>query len=120
MTWRDLIRNVTLFPPFTLRIEKFTSRMIDVTGRNFFSSLVHSRYIKFMEHYAIVMWNSPVLAGVEIPCLLPSLYYIQTFNLLPLNVPLLKFFLTSRPTDRTIFGAYEQIVSPSIGHTVRK
>jgi hypothetical protein len=57
-------------------MEKFKSGMIDVPGCKFFSP-VRSRYVKFMEHYAIVMQHSPLLAGIPRLNLLPSLYYIR-------------------------------------------
>jgi hypothetical protein len=57
-------------------MEKFKSGMIDVPSCKFFSR-VRSRCVKFMEHYAIVMQHSPVLAGITRFYLLPSLYYIR-------------------------------------------
>lgn len=68
----DSIRNVTIFLP-SRRMEEFTSGMIDVAGRNV-SSPVHSRLIKFMQHYAVVMCLGPVLVGIPIPCRLPTSY----------------------------------------------
>lgn len=97
MTWRF---DSQCYPFFSspLTMEKFTSGMIDVTGRNFFSP-VHSRYIKFMEHYAIVMWNRPLLAGVTIPCLLPSFYYITDISSVAIKCAITKILLHF-PTDR--------------------